>query len=238
MASDWTISLGAILAEDLKEMKISQKQLADQIGVPKSTINEIIKGKRKMPLEIAVKLEAVLGAPAEYWMKLQTDCEIEKKKSEKKYHVTADGVIKKGNYSATEIAHWFINRAAKDANENIGEYMTQLKLQKLLYLVQERSLKIDNNGVHCAIFADPILHWEYGPVVRSVYDEYKHFGHDSLSSAPETHIDRDTQRLLESVYKFYHSYSASGLVTVTHQRQSWKTTGNGEEMTLEMLLED
>ena len=167
MASDYTISLGAILAEDLKEMKISQKDLADKIGVPKSTVNEIIKGKRRMTLDIAVKLEPIFGAPAEYWMKLQTDYEIEKKKSEKPYHITADGVIKSGTYSATEIAYWFINRAAKDANDDNGEYMTQLKLQKLLYLVQERSLKIDRNGVRYAIFAEPIVHWEYGPVVRS-----------------------------------------------------------------------
>lgn len=226
------------MAEDLKAAKISQKELAEKIGVPKSTINEIIKGKRKMTLDVAVKLETILGAPAEYWMKLQTDFEIEKKKSEKVYHITADGVIKAGAYSAREIAHWLINRAAQDANSDIGEYMTQLKLQKLLYLVQERSLKRDCDGVRQAVFAEPILHWEYGPVVRCVYDEFKHCGRNSIPSAPPTHIDDETEHLLEDVYRFYQGYSATGLVTVTHNRRSWKRTQDGEEMTLEMLLED
>lgn len=230
--SDYAVSVGTILADDMRAMKISQTVLAERIGVSKSVINEIIKGKRKMSQEVAIKLEAIFGAPAEYWLNLQNEYEIASKKSDM-YLLHKDKTIQTGKYSAIDVAHWIINRAAKSA-QTTGEYITQLKLQKLLFLIQSRGVKVNGK----AVFIEPILHWEYGPVVQSVYNEYKEYGSRPIEYAPLTNFDKETERLLESVYSFYEQYSASGLVTIAHKKNSWKDTERGEEMTLEMISQD
>lgn len=234
MASNWTMSAGTVLLNDLRDMHISQKELAEKTGVPRSVINEIIKGKRKMTVDFAMKLEPIFGPPAEYWLSIQNEYEIAKRK-QSIYIVTRDNqIIQNGKNSARDVAHWFINRAAKDAENDAGEYMTPLKLQKLLYFVQARALKMREQ----AMFYEPILHWEYGPVVRCVYDEYKDHKGTSIVSAPEVRLDPSDVKLMEQTYKNFLSYSANGLVTLTHQKKSWQETSNGEEMTLEMIVND
>lgn len=47
--------------------------------------------------------------------------------------------------------------------------MSHLKLQKLLYLSYEKFLKSTGEK----LFTDPIVAWKYGPVVESVYEEFK-----------------------------------------------------------------
>lgn len=229
---DYVVSVGMVLADDMQAMGITQTALATQIGISKSIINEILKGKRKMSQEVAIKLEPIFGVPAQYWLNIQNDYDIASKKSEM-YLIGKDKVIETGRYSALDIAHWLINRAARDV-ESTGEYITNLKLQKLLFLVQSRSIKKASK----AVFVEPILHWEYGPVVQSVYNAYKSYGANSIKKAATVEFDRDTERLLESVYKFYENYSTTGLVTVTHKRNSWLMTKQGEEMTLEMISQD
>lgn len=229
---DYAINVGTVLADDMKAMGITQTALATKIGVSKSVINEIIKGKRKMSQEVAIKLEPIFGMPAQYWLNIQNEYEIVSKKADK-YLLLHDNVIETGKYSALDIAHWLINRAAKSA-EQTGEYITNLKLQKLLFLVQSRGIQINGR----AVFTEPIVHWEYGPVVQSVYDEYKSYVANPIESAPTVTFDKETERLLESVYKFYENYSTTGLVTITHKKNSWLNTQQGEEMTLAMISQD
>ena len=51
----------------------------------------------------------------------------------------------------------------------IPEYITNLKLQKLLYFVQALCLMVFDKPA----FSEKILAWEYGPVVKEVYRKYK-----------------------------------------------------------------
>lgn len=229
---DFAVSVGAVLSDDLKSMNMTQKALAEQTGIPKSLISEIISGKRKISKDAAIKLEPIFGAPAQYWLNIQNEYEIAKKKQE--MHLVGVSItIKTGNKHALDIAHWLINRTAQDA-ERTGEYLTQLKLQKLLYLVQRESIREKGE----AVFVEPILHWQWGPVVQSVYNAYRDYERHPIESAPLTIFDDATERLLEKVYKQFERYSASGLVTITHSKHSWKNTQQNEEMTLEMISLD
>lgn len=229
---NFVVSVGAMLADDLQAMGLTQKELAEKIGVAKSVINEIIKGKRKMSSDVAIKLEPIFGVPAHYWLNLQSDYEIACRKSDM-YLINNDATIQSGSYSAVDVANWFINRTARDS-ESTGEFLTHLKLQKLLYLLQLCSIKKTGK----AVFAEPIVHWEYGPVVKVVYDKYKSLGANPIESAPPASFDKETERMLEKVYKIYERYSASGLVTITHRKQSWLNTDKGDVMTLEMISKD
>lgn len=229
---DYAVSVGTVLADDMKSANMTQSELSEKANIPKSLLSEIINGKRKISQDVAIKLEKVLGAPAQYWLNIQNEYEIAKKKSGMSL-VGVSKTIRTGNKHALDVAHWLINRTARDA-EYTGEYLTQLKLQKLLYLVQRESIR--KNGE--AVFIEPILHWQFGPVVQCVYNAYKDYDSRPIESAPSTNFDEATEYLLEKVYKQFERYSASGLVTITHDKQSWKNTKQNEEMTLEMISFD
>ncbi|MDP3313040.1 HigA family addiction module antitoxin [Lutibacter sp.] len=56
---------------------INQKDLSKELGVLPSFLNEIIKGKRPVTADIAILLEKILEIPADYWMKFQSQYEID-----------------------------------------------------------------------------------------------------------------------------------------------------------------
>lgn len=68
-----------ILIKDELEVRddIKQKDLAQLLGVKPSFLNEIIKGKRPITADIAILLEKTLEIPADYWMKFQSQYEID-----------------------------------------------------------------------------------------------------------------------------------------------------------------
>jgi addiction module HigA family antidote len=59
---------GETLLETIEALDMSQVDLADRMGRPYKTINEIIKGKASITPETAIQLERVLGAPARFWL--------------------------------------------------------------------------------------------------------------------------------------------------------------------------
>lgn len=58
---------GETLQEILEERGMSQAELAERMGRPKKTINEIIKGKATITPTTALQLERALGVPASFW---------------------------------------------------------------------------------------------------------------------------------------------------------------------------
>ena len=75
---------GEMLRCELEERGMSQKDLADAINKATPVINDIIKGKRDINVEIAVLLEAVFGdIPAETWLNLQNQYDLQKIRSQK-----------------------------------------------------------------------------------------------------------------------------------------------------------
>ena len=74
---------GKVLFEEfLKPMKISQYRLAKDISVPPRRINEIIKAKRAISADTALRLSMYFGLSERFWISLQAwyDLEIEKDK--------------------------------------------------------------------------------------------------------------------------------------------------------------
>ena len=66
-----------MLEQYLAPQGLSQNRLARLIGVPPRRINEIILGKRGMTADTAVRLAAVFGNSAGYWMHLQAEYDIQ-----------------------------------------------------------------------------------------------------------------------------------------------------------------
>ena len=77
-------------------------------------------------------------------------------------------------YAVSDIANYFIWRANSD--EEFGDNITNLKLQKLVYYAQ---------GFHLAWYDKPLFHepidaWTHGPVVRTLYAQYQSRGANPL----------------------------------------------------------
>jgi addiction module HigA family antidote len=68
---------GEMIKDELKERHMTQKQLADVSGIRASVLSETINGKRSISLNVAVALEKALGIPAEIWMNLQTQYDLD-----------------------------------------------------------------------------------------------------------------------------------------------------------------
>lgn len=63
---------GEVLREDfLSPLGLSEYRLANDIGVPPRPINEIVKGKRAVTADTALRLSRYFDWPAEVWLNLQ-----------------------------------------------------------------------------------------------------------------------------------------------------------------------
>ncbi len=60
-----------LLEEFLIPHGISQHKLAEMIGVTVNRVNEIVKGRRGITPNTAIRLEALFGASAQFWLNLQ-----------------------------------------------------------------------------------------------------------------------------------------------------------------------
>src|SRR5690606_29349420 len=63
---------GETLRELLDERGMTQADLAERMGRPRKTLNEIAQGKAQITPETALELETVLGVPAAVWTNLQS----------------------------------------------------------------------------------------------------------------------------------------------------------------------
>lgn len=62
---------GEVLKDEIEYRKISQRQLAQQIGIPYKALNDLLNGRRSLTTATAMMLEAALDIPADSLMRLQ-----------------------------------------------------------------------------------------------------------------------------------------------------------------------
>ena len=67
---------GALITEELEARGWSQKDLAEIMGRPLATVNEIVKGKKAITSETSLDLAAAFGTSAELWLGLENDYRI------------------------------------------------------------------------------------------------------------------------------------------------------------------
>ncbi len=62
---------GEVLKDELEYRGISQKQLAAEMGISYTLLNEVLNGKRQVNTELALLVEAALDIPAESLLQMQ-----------------------------------------------------------------------------------------------------------------------------------------------------------------------
>ncbi len=69
-----------LLVEFLIPMNISAYRLSKDIDIPQTRISQIIKGKRRITVDTALRLSSYFGNSAKFWLGLQDDFDIEEEK--------------------------------------------------------------------------------------------------------------------------------------------------------------
>jgi uncharacterized phage-associated protein len=120
------------------------------------------------------------------------------------------------------------------ADPEVGDLMSNLKLQKLVYYAQ---------GFHLALFDTPLFDedieaWAHGPVVPDLYHGFKQYGAGAIQ--PPTDLDLslfsdETVELLDEVYSVFGQFSAWKLRNMTHEEPPWSEAGNSAVIPLDAM---
>ncbi len=132
-------------------------------------------------------------------------------------------------YSVKAVANSLINIASTE-----GQYLTHLKLQKLMYYVSGYYVASTDQSLIDHTFEA----WDYGPVVPSLYYDFRKYGNAPISLATDYQWDTDAEiatppvagdavfnKVLDFVWRSYGKYSAAQLSDMTHELGSpWDIT--------------
>lgn len=147
-------------------------------------------------------------------------------------------VLKFEEESAIDVAKNVINIYNSKVDELVRnyditpEYITNLKLQKLLYFVQALCLMIFGKKA----FSEKILAWPYGPVINEVYQKYKpNRANEIVSEKFIKNISSGLYKVIEEVVTCYGSIEANKLIDFTHEEEPWKNAEINSEIDIESI---
>ena len=120
--------------------------------------------------------------------------------------------------TALDVARHLIRLGAA---EEEPDYLSPLRLQKLLYYVQGWHL----GAFERPLFSERIEAWKYGPVVPSVYQAFKSYDDQGIRPSAEeepSYLSRADRAFIDSVWAGYKQFSAIGLYEKTHSEPPWR----------------
>ncbi|MFA6260538.1 MAG: HigA family addiction module antitoxin [Bacteroidia bacterium] len=72
---------GEILLEEfLSPLEITAYKLAKDIGIPQTRVSAILKGRRRITADTALRLSMYFGNSAKFWLGIQDDFDIEEER--------------------------------------------------------------------------------------------------------------------------------------------------------------
>lgn len=146
-------------------------------------------------------------------------------------------------YTPSHIANYMLERAEEE-----GRSISPMKLLKLVYIAYGWAAAVLNEK----LFEEPIYAWQHGPVVKSLYHEFKHRGSGAIREKSvefdldtgETRIpvvpeaDRDSHIILDKVWDVYKDFGAWDLRNKTHEDGTpWKAVYKPGDMYREISYE-
>ncbi|MDR1153307.1 MAG: HigA family addiction module antidote protein [Bacteroidales bacterium] len=76
---------GELLKEEIEYRGISQKKLAERMGISYTALNEVLNCKRTVTTRYALLFEAALGIEAGMWIRMQADYNMQTIKQNKSF---------------------------------------------------------------------------------------------------------------------------------------------------------
>lgn len=65
-----------LLTEFMEPLGITAYRLAKELNVPAPRVNDIVRGKRSITADTALRLGVYFGLPAQFWMNLQNEYDL------------------------------------------------------------------------------------------------------------------------------------------------------------------
>ncbi|MDO4275970.1 MAG: Panacea domain-containing protein [Eubacteriales bacterium] len=101
-----------------------------------------------------------------------------------------------------------------------GTDMDQMRMHKMMYLVQRESLMYNDEP----LFASEFQGWKFGPVLVDVRKEYVT---DNMFQNVADDLSEKANELVHSVYQRYKTMSSWKLSSLSHGELSWKCSREG-----------
>ena len=134
-------------------------------------------------------------------------------------------------FQSIQIANYFIKKRL-----DTGRDLTPMKLIKLCYIA---------HGWYCGFNNQPLLNetiyaWKYGPVVPSIYEQFKHYGSGQIDKLCNPNPfddsnnfplpdDESVKNFLDAIWNSYSKYDGIKLSSMTHQPGTpWDRVWNQE----------
>lgn len=135
-------------------------------------------------------------------------------------------------YSAIAVANAFIEKAKDRGIDDISP----MKLQKLVFFAHAWMLAVADEP----LITDPVIAWQFGPVINSIYHEFKSFGSNTITT-PGTEFeysedengpdfgyvipnvnknDKNSNRIIDAILEVYGNKTAIYLSNLTHENGS------------------
>lgn len=120
--------------------------------------------------------------------------------------------------SALDVAKYLLTFT----DEESGDLISNLKLQKLLYYAQGYYLAVNDKP----LFEEDVLAWTHGPVVKEVWQEYTKYGSNPIPipEFDDSVIPDETKDFLKEIYAVFGQFSAWKLRNMTHEEDPWRST--------------
>lgn len=114
--------------------------------------------------------------------------------------------------SALDFSKYIINKCTEEQHP-----ISNLQLQKILYYVQKTFLQIDMQA-----FDDEFEAWQFGPVVREVYNHYCGFGASRIRLSYENELPSDVQKIINPIIVSKRVLNPWDMVEDTHTKgKAW-----------------
>lgn len=123
--------------------------------------------------------------------------------------------------AALHVADFFLIVAAA---EEEPDYLSSLRLQKLLYYAQALSLAIRDRP----LFREDIEAWIDGPVVPTVFARFADSADRRIApSSTFVWLSAEDDEFVRSVWKAYKGYSATAIRKMTQYEAPWRLADRG-----------
>lgn len=151
-------------------------------------------------------------------------------------------------YSAKAVANYFLDLAGK-----AGKSISPMKIQKLVYMAHGWHMALADGK---PLIDEQVAAWRYGPVIPSLYDEFKQFGNEPItklatdaalvgtkfSLITPSITDDIIKGLLTKIWEVYGGFTAIQLSNMTHQPdtpwyQTWHVDGGHAVMGTDIPIE-
>lgn len=133
---------GIILERELKKRLLQKRPFALSIGEHPQTLYTITKGKRKLNIDLALKVEEKLGLEEGTLALLQTYFDIKEEKQKREGNIPNLKLIRKALFWDTDITMIDWNKQYKAVIRRIFERGNEIEKQELIHFYGHEKIKI------------------------------------------------------------------------------------------------